>query len=164
MARSVIFYVLISKACYGIISILLCQVFKVWEKEGGPYKVVKAIKARHYQNGLKELRYNKEILECTGDSPPPPHLLLMEGSIAGPSDVYLIFPYEESVDLWKLVAENPNGLPKMQVQVIAWHLVRAIKYLTSNCSLVHADIKSENVLVSADGKKATLIDFGLMIP
>ena len=62
-------------------------------------------------------------------------------------------------DLFDLVEQHPVGLPAHLVRSYLGQIADAIAFLHMR-GIVHRDIKDENVVLSANGDRCCLIDFG----
>jgi serine/threonine-protein kinase len=77
----------------------------------------------------------------------------------GPAN-YIVMEYVEGKDLRELIREA-GPLPPEQVVDLGCQIAAALEY-AHRSGLVHRDIKSQNVLVTADGK-AKVADFGIAV-
>jgi 3-phosphoinositide dependent protein kinase-1 len=72
--------------------------------------------------------------------------------------IYFLYEYIKGEDLYKIVSNY--GLKSEQlVKFYFIQILNAIKYLHS-LSIPHRDIKPDNVIITSDGTKIKLIDFG----
>ena len=85
--------------------------------------------------------------QATASARPPSSL--------GPGDDGL---QRQGQDLFDFVDLNPTGLPPRSISRILAQVADALSFLHEH-SIVHRDIKDENVVLDADGN-VRLIDFG----
>ena len=66
----------------------------------------------------------------------------------------------EDGDLFKLIKYSQNGLPEQLVTKLGYQIAQALKTMKEH-SIIHRDIKSENIMLS--NGQAKLGDFGFAI-
>src|SRR6185503_9729372 len=77
----------------------------------------------------------------------------------GPSN-YIVMEYVEGNDLREMIREA-GALPPERVVDLGCQIAAALEY-AHRAGLIHRDIKSQNVLVSPDGK-VKVVDFGIAV-
>ena len=72
--------------------------------------------------------------------------------ITGPHGIHVCMVFEVlGHNLLKFIIEsNYEGIPLLNVKVIIKQVLEGLDYLHSKCSIIHTDIKPENVLVVAE--------------
>ena len=77
--------------------------------------------------------------------------------ITGPHGIHVCMVFEVlGHNLLKFIIEsNYEGIPLLNVKVIIKQVLEGLDYLHSKCSIIHTDIKPENVLVVAEEEVVT---------
>ncbi|XP_074277585.1 putative LRR receptor-like serine/threonine-protein kinase At1g74360 [Silene latifolia] len=111
--------------------------------------------------GEREFRAEMEILSQHGINWPHPNLVNLYGWCLDGADKILVYEYMEGGTLDDFIADKTRLTWKMRVE-IAIDVARALVFLHHECypSIVHRDVKANNVLLDRDGK-ARVTDFGL---
>jgi cell division cycle 2-like protein len=76
--------------------------------------------------------------------------------------VFLVLDYY-AYDLRRLLERNQWRATLAQSKWLVWQMLEALSYLHDSCRVLHRDLKSENVLIDAQGA-LVLADFGLARP
>lgn len=64
----------------------------------------------------------------------------------------------------KLEIDDDDPFPANDILKITYEIVKGLEYLHHIAHILHGDVKSYNVLVSADYKIVKLCDFGVSLP
>lgn len=106
------------------------------------------------QSSLRELAILKELRH--------PGIIRLEDILASQDnqqELFLVFEMAD-MDLRKYLHKANYTLPPYRVKDIMLELIKATDYIHSN-RILHRDLKPENVLISKEGDKVKLADFGL---
>jgi len=87
----------------------------------------------------------------------PSTLPSLDSTTDADADLGLLAPPPK--DLFDLVEQHPIGLPAHRVRSYLGQIADAMAFLHMR-GIVHRDIKDENVVLSANGERCWLIDFG----
>lgn len=92
-----------------------------------------------------------------------PALACFEGTEGCQGLLYLILPHLPGEELFYLVTEAPGrqGLGEVGARSLVRQVVQGLLHLKAAHGLRHGDVSPENVMVSPDGRHATLIDLGM---
>ncbi|KAK9748098.1 hypothetical protein RND81_02G035900 [Saponaria officinalis] len=111
--------------------------------------------------GEREFRAEMEVLTQDGVNWPHPNLVNLYGWCLNGADKLLVYEYMEGGTLDDFISDKTRLTWKMRVE-IAIDVARALVFLHHECypSIVHRDVKANNVLLDRNGK-ARVTDFGL---
>ncbi|KAJ3677258.1 hypothetical protein LUZ60_002982 [Juncus effusus] len=88
-----------------------------------------------------------------------PHIISSLGSFATASHYHLLLDFAPNGSLYNLLTRHTNGrLEEPNIRSYTRDILLGLQYLHSN-SVVHGDIKSQNILIGSDGL-AKISDFG----
>lgn len=113
-------------------------------------------------NGLEE-NFIDPALEFKTVKHIPNHanLALPVSNASTPRYVYTLYQYAEGMTLKNYIKNNPNLSAEKKLKLMD-QLLSAADHLHQN-NVVHLDIKPDNIIISPDGNKLKLIDFGLSL-
>ncbi|KAH9623343.1 hypothetical protein KSS87_000315 [Heliosperma pusillum] len=111
--------------------------------------------------GEREFRSEMEILSQHGINWPHPNLVNLYGWCLDGADKVLVYEYMDGGTLDDFISDKTKLTWEMRIEV-AIDVARALVFLHHECypSIVHRDVKANNVLLDRDGK-ARVTDFGL---
>lgn len=89
-----------------------------------------------------------------------PYLVKCIDLVALPNNYCLVMHYMPIGSLHRLICSNSTSLNALQIQWIAQDVAKGLSFLHDN-SVVHRDLKSDNVLIDND-YRAKITDFGLI--
>ncbi|KAL0095979.1 kinase-like domain-containing protein [Phycomyces blakesleeanus] len=87
-----------------------------------------------------------------------PNIIKSGQLISDTSKIYIVMEYIDSYDLFGLIRKL-GKIPEKDCCKIFQQIVRAVDYLHKN-SIVHKDLKLENILVGKEKQVVKIIDFG----
>jgi len=93
-----------------------------------------------------------------------PYVIQMIDTIFSKRNVYLVFEYcdydlRKYIDIYQEQSSN-SGLPLVTVQRFLYQMCKAIEFCHLN-RVYHRDMKPQNILVTGDGDRIKIADFGL---
>ncbi|EPY22631.1 protein kinase [Strigomonas culicis] len=131
-----------------------------WSWRGGMQVTVKAIDKRNIFSISRWRHIQNEA--ATQQRCRSPHVAELLCVVQGPSEVYMVLPYYPRGDLFHWIVQQQ--IPKERdVMLIARQLLEALHYMHKRCSVVHRDVKPENILYDCDEHNnfnVFLTDFG----
>ncbi|KAJ7981094.1 Protein kinase [Quillaja saponaria] len=140
-------YVVQSKLGWGHFS----TVWLAWDTQKSRYVALKIQKsAQHYtEAAMDEIKILKQIAEGDPDDSKCVVKLLDHFKHSGPNGqhVCMIFEYLGDNLLTLIKYTNYQGLPLHMVKEICFHILVGLDYLHRQLSIIHTDLKPENVLL-----------------
>ncbi|KAH3666516.1 hypothetical protein OGAPHI_003512 [Ogataea philodendri] len=143
--------------------------FQVIEKAGqgasGSVYLARSLKMRNRQVAIKQIDLNKqgrkelivnEILVMK-DSHHENIVNFIEAYLNGSADLWVIMEYMEGGCLTDVIDNNPD-ITEEQISSICYETTKGLQFLHKK-NLIHRDIKSDNVLLDAQGN-VKITDFG----
>jgi len=93
-----------------------------------------------------------------------PYIVKLLNSVFSKGNVYLVFEYcdydlRKYLDIYREQSGN-HGLPLATVQRFQYQMCKAIEFCHVN-RIYHRDMKPQNILVTGDGDRIKIADFGL---
>lgn len=88
-----------------------------------------------------------------------PHIVRFKGLTVSDSSIYISMEYVDGCELYQYIL-NRGRLSERRAVYFTRQIVSALDYLHRN-SIVHRDLKIENIMVERKGRRIKLIDFGL---
>lgn len=130
-------------------------VYLVLDKMTFEYHAMKAIEKAEIikKKNIRQIYLEKKILQCLNF----PFVTSLDFSCKDNLYVYLILPYEVGGQLYAII-NKLGSLSEPLSQFYAAQIVLALEYL-HHCSVIHRDVKPENVLICESGY-IKLADFG----
>ncbi|KAF3455133.1 hypothetical protein FNV43_RR05581 [Rhamnella rubrinervis] len=155
-------YVVQSKLGWGHFS----TVWLAWDTQRSQYVALKIQKsARHYtEAAMDEIKILKQIAEGDPDDKKCVVKLLDHFKLSGPNGqhVCMVFEYLGDNLLTLIKYSDYRGIPLHMVKEICFHILVGLDYLHRQLSIIHTDLKPENVLLlsmvdrSKDPKKSNV--------
>eukprot|EP00181_Compsopogon_caeruleus_P003862 CAMPEP_0184679168 /NCGR_PEP_ID=MMETSP0312-20130426/1991_1 /TAXON_ID=31354 /ORGANISM="Compsopogon coeruleus, Strain SAG 36.94" /LENGTH=254 /DNA_ID=CAMNT_0027128445 /DNA_START=326 /DNA_END=1087 /DNA_ORIENTATION=+ len=127
-------------------------------------KILQGMDSVGERNTTEEAGLRERLVKEIGISSQLRHpniLLFMGASLDGSQPLSIVSEYFESGSLADLIS-SVQTLTLEQKLHIAMSIARGLLYLhSSNPRVLHRDLKLENVLVSSEGKRVVVADFGV---
>ncbi|KAM1553918.1 hypothetical protein ACFX1Z_006730 [Malus domestica] len=140
-------YVVQSKLGWGHFS----TVWLAWDTRSSRYVALKIQKSSHYytEAAMDEIKILKQIAEGDPGDKKCVVKLLDHFKHSGPNGqhVCLVFEYLGDNLLTLIKYNDYRGAPLHMVKEICFHILVGLDYLHSQLSLIHTDLKPENVLL-----------------
>ncbi|KAF4376773.1 hypothetical protein F8388_025644 [Cannabis sativa] len=140
-------YVVQSKLGWGHFS----TVWLAWDTQKLRYVALKIQKsARHYtEAAMDEIKILKQIAEGDPDDKKEVVKLLDHFKHSGPNGqhVCMVFEYLGDNLLTVIKYSDYRGIPLHMVKKICFHILTGLDYLHQQLSIIHTDLKPENVLL-----------------
>ncbi|MCL7041404.1 hypothetical protein MKW94_023170 [Papaver nudicaule] len=140
-------YVIQSKLGWGHFS----TVWLAWDTLNSRYVALKVQKsAQHYtEAAMDEIKILKQIAEGDPDDKNSVVKLLDNFKHSGPNGqhVCMVFEYLGDNLLTLIKYSDYKGLPLHMVKEICYHILMGLDYLHRQLSIIHTDLKPENVLL-----------------
>ncbi|CAN1832770.1 Protein kinase dsk1 [Linum perenne] len=142
-------YVVQSKLGWGHFS----TVWLAWDTQGSGYIALKVQKsAQHYtEAAMDEIKLLKQIAEGDPDDKYCCVKLLDHFKHSGPNGqhVCMVFEYLGDNLLTLIKYSDYRGVPLSKVKELCYHILVGLDYLHRKLSIIHTDLKPENVLLSS---------------
>ncbi|XP_038707030.1 SRSF protein kinase 3-like isoform X2 [Tripterygium wilfordii] len=142
-------YVVQSKLGWGHFS----TVWVAWDTQRSLYVALKVQKsASHYtEAAMDEIKILKQIAEGDPDNKKCVVKLLDHFKHSGPNGLHMCMVFEYLGDnlLTLIKYSDYRGVPLHMVKEICFHILVGLDYLHSQLSIIHTDLKPENVLLSS---------------
>ncbi|KAJ6897101.1 hypothetical protein NC651_023091 [Populus alba x Populus x berolinensis] len=140
-------YVVQSKLGWGHFS----TVWLAWDTQGSRYVALKVQKsAQHYtEAAMDEIKILKQIAEGDPDDKKCVVKLLDHFKHSGPNGqhVCMVFEYLGDNLLTLIKYSDYRGVPLHMAKEICFHILAGLDYLHRQLSIIHTDLKPENVLL-----------------
>ncbi|KAL3580953.1 hypothetical protein D5086_018788 [Populus alba] len=140
-------YVVQSKLGWGHFS----TVWLAWDTQGSRYVALKVQKsAQHYtEAAMDEIKILKQIAEGDPDDKKCVVKLLDHFKYSGPNGqhVCMVFEYLGDNLLTLIKYSDYRGVPLHMAKEICFHILVGLDYLHRQLSIIHTDLKPENVLL-----------------
>ncbi|KAI9080154.1 hypothetical protein K1719_037832 [Acacia pycnantha] len=140
-------YVVQSKLGWGHFS----TVWLAWDTQGSRYVALKIQKsAQHYtEAAMDEIKILKQVAEGDPDDKKCVVKLLDHFKHSGPNGqhVCLVFEFLGDNLLTVIKYSDYRGIPISMVKEICFHILVGLDYLHRELSIIHTDLKPENVLL-----------------
>jgi len=145
-------YEVIRKLGWGQFS----TVWLCFDRQSGQYVAIKVVKSQdtYTETALDEIKLLKCVRDADSSDPSRSKIvqLLDDFKIQGVHGEHICIVFEVmGYNLLKVIMQaNYKGIPLKSVKVIARQILEGLQYLHEKCSIIHTDIKPENILVAAD--------------
>ncbi|KAJ7313497.1 hypothetical protein JRQ81_004919 [Phrynocephalus forsythii] len=124
------------------------DVYKMEDKQTGFQCAAKKVRVEHFRA--------EELTTCTGVK--HPKILPFYGAVKEGLWVTIFMKFMEGGSLGQLLKQR-GYLPEDRALDYLGQTLEGLEYLHA-CSVLHGDVKADNVLLSGDGNHAVLCDFG----
>ncbi|XP_055333542.1 uncharacterized protein LOC129585051 [Paramacrobiotus metropolitanus] len=131
-------------------------VWLCWDLLGKRFVALKVVKsASHYtETALDEIKLLRCVRDADGADPHRSRVvqLLDDFKISGINGTHVCMVFEVlGCNLLKLIIRSKyRGIPLENVRCIIRQVLEGLNYLHSKCSIIHTDIKPENILLCVD--------------
>merc|ERR1719270_3065338 len=145
-------YCVVRKLGWGHFS----TVWLCWDSVSSSFVAMKVVKsARHYtETAIDEIKLLKTVRSTDPEDDFCHKTVQLQDDfmVSGPHGIHVCMVFEVlGHNLLKFIIEsNYEGIPLLNVKIIIKQVLEGLDYLHRKCSIIHTDIKPENVLVSAD--------------
>lgn len=132
-------------------------VWLCWDLEDKRYVALKIVKSAHHftETAKDEIKILKAVRDSDPTNPRRNKTvqLLNDFKITGVNGTHVCMVFEVlGHNLLKLILKsNYRGIPLPNVKSIIRQVLEGLDYLHTECSIIHTDIKPENVLICVDG-------------
>lgn len=137
----------------------MARVFRAWDPKHGRYVAIKMMKPEMRQEADAIRRFRRSARALYHLEHPHINRVYSAGDVEGIP--YLVLEYVEGLSLDKWIEDRKPLDPRFVVQIMD-QIGLAVDHAHSR-GVVHRDLKPSNILVTRDGRRAVLCDFGLAL-